>query len=264
MVSPEPPIRYYRAGASRRSALVVVAAIVGVIALGAGAAWGLGLLGDGAVSDVLGVGDAPGEISGDDEGNGGTIDIDAPVDRDIEATSMAMVGDSITDGSAEAIKYVLTSEGFDETTIDGETSRRIEEGDGKGSPLSGIKALYTLLADGADPDVWVIALGTNDVGQYDDPTEYRRLVTTMVEMIPADTPLVWIDVYRFDHLDATLEYNEILRDVVGNRDDSVVVSWFEHATNHDEGVLRDDQVHPNKNGVVVFANLVADGIAAVS
>jgi lysophospholipase L1-like esterase len=265
MVSPEPPIRYYRAQSKRRAALVVVAAFLGVAAIGTGAAWGLGRLGDGSSRDVVNVGGAPGGLTPISDASGNTIDIGAPVDRDIDATSMAMVGDSITEGSTAAMRYVLTAEGFHDLTIDGVTSRRIEEGTGKGgSPLSGIKTLYGLLADGTKADVWVIALGTNDVGQYDDPAEYRRLITTMVDMVPDDAPLVWVDVYRFDHLEATNQYNAILRDVVGNRHDSVVVSWFEHASNPDEHILRSDQVHPNDAGTVVFANLVADGIAAVA
>lgn len=264
MVSPEPPIRYYRAGASRRTALVVVVAVVGVLALGAGATWGLGLLDGDSSRRLIGVGNAPGELDDDPTGSGGTVDIAAGRDRQIDATSMVMVGDSITVGSDDAIRYVLAAEGFDDFTIDGETSRRIEEGTGKGSPLSGIKTLYGLLADGAAPDVWVIALGTNDVGQYDDPGEYRRLISTMVEMIPDGVPLVWVDVYRSDYPDDTLEFNEILRDVVATRDDSTVVSWYDHTTNPDEDVLRDDEVHPDANGTVVFASLVADGIAAVA
>lgn len=257
-----PPIRYFRAEGSRHPAFVVVVVTVLVLALGAGAAWGLGLLEDGSSTDLLDVGGAPGDLDG--TGGGGTVDIDEPIDGEIEATSMAMVGDSITRGSADAIRYVLTAEGFAEITVDAETSRRIEDGDGTGSPLSGVKALYGLLADDTRADVWVIALGTNDVGQYDDPADYRRLITTIVDMVPGGAALVWVDVFRFDRLDDTVQYNEILRDVISGRDDSTVVSWFDHAANADEDVLRSDGVHPNDNGNVVFAQLVAEGIAAVT
>jgi lysophospholipase L1-like esterase len=265
MVSPEPEIKYYRVRNRRHSVLVVLTAVLGVVALGAGAAWGLGRLQEGSSADVLDVGDAPGDLDDDREGSAGTVDIDAAVDRDIDATAMGMVGDSITAGSTDAIRYTLAAEGFDQMAIDGETSRRIEEGTGKGgTPLSGIRALYGMLAEGTEADVWVIALGTNDVGQYDDPAEYRRLVQAIVDMIPQDVPLVWIDVFRADRYDESVAFNEILRDVVGEHADSIVMPWFDHATNADEDVLRDDGVHPNTTGNAVFANLVADGIAAVS
>ena len=270
MVSPEPPIRYYRASSVRRPAVIVVAAIVGVVALGAGAAWGLGRLGGDSTVGTVGLGAAPGEFA-DDETNSDGVASEPGSDPDVAdgqdrpaATSMAMVGDSITDGSADAIRYVLASEGFDEITIDAVTSRRIEEGTGKGSPLSGIKSLYRLLAAGTAPDVWVIALGTNDVGLYDDQAEYRRLVTTMVEMIPDEVPLVWVDVYRAEHLTDTVVYNEILGEIVLARPDSAVVSWFAHASDPGADVLRDDQVHPNRNGTAVFASVVAEGISQVS
>src|SRR5215207_9399662 len=47
-----------------------------------------------------------------------------PADDPIAATTMAMVGDSLTAGSADAIRYTLAAHGFTEMTIDGETSRR--------------------------------------------------------------------------------------------------------------------------------------------
>ena len=270
MVSPEPPIRYYRARRARFPAVVMVGAIVGVVTLGAGAAWGIGRLGGASRVGSVGLVAAPGDFADDQANNDGIVaepgvDPAAADGQDRPAaTSMAMVGDSITDGSADAIRYVLASEGFDEITIDAVTSRRIEEGTGKGSPLSGIKSLYRLLADGTSADVWVIALGTNDVGLYDDPAEYRRLVTTMVEMIPDDVPLVWVDVYRVEHLADTVVYNEILVEIVSARPDSAVVSWFAHASDPGADVLRDDQVHPNRNGNTVFASVVAEGISQVS
>jgi lysophospholipase L1-like esterase len=189
-----------------------------------------------------------------------------PADDPIDATSMAMVGDSITAASADAIRYTLTANGFLEMDINGEVSRRIEEGDGNGSPLSGLRTLFAMLGDpDIKPDVWVIALGTNDVGQYKDPEDYRRLIDAVLAMLPDGVPLVWVDTYRYDQKEASITFNDLLVDELGKRDNSVVASWHDQASrNAETKVLRDDGVHPNDHGRVVFAALVAEGIAAVT
>ena len=68
MVSPEPPIRYYRARRARFPAVVMVGAIVGVVTLGAGAAWGIGRLGGASRVGTVGLVAAPGDFA-DDETN---------------------------------------------------------------------------------------------------------------------------------------------------------------------------------------------------
>jgi lysophospholipase L1-like esterase len=180
----------------------------------------------------------------------------------LEIRSVAMVGDSITEGSEAELRYTLTASGITELEIDGLTSRRIEIGDGSNSPLSGIASLYKMLADGVSPDVWVVALGTNDVGQYADEAEYRTLVRDVIDMLPADTPLVWVDTYRVQYLDDTKLFNQILREEVGSRPNSVVASWYAVATSPDD-VLQSDQVHPNERGRAAFAALVAAGLDAL-
>jgi lysophospholipase L1-like esterase len=264
MDSSQPVVRYYDVRPKHRWYVGIVPVVV--IGLAAWAWFGTDLLRaesppSGGVVTVAGVfdeqagveGAAPPATVGDDE------------DR-IDATKMAMVGDSITEGSADAIRYTLTAEGFTAIDIDGETSRRIEEGDGKVAPLSGIATLYGMLGNAdIDPDVWVVALGTNDVGQYAEEDDYRRLIREVIGMIPADVPLVWVNTFRADKPDASVTFNAVLFDEVGRREHSVVASWYDQASRDDEtNVLRDDGVHPNQHGRVVFAALVAEGIAAVT
>lgn len=185
----------------------------------------------------------------------------------IDATSMAMVGDSITAGSTDAIRYTLAAHGFTQMDIDGVTSRRVLEGDGKGGrPLSGVATLYGMLGDpDIQPDVWVVALGTNDIGQYDESQQYRDLIRTVLDMVPDDVPLVWVNGFRADRAQASIEFNLVLLDEVARRDNSVVASWYDQASRDDETkVLQADGVHPNQHGRVVFSALVAEGIAAVT
>lgn len=254
----QPPVTYHRARSSRRAFL-----LGGVLALfvagGAGLAFGTELFFDDSAESAT-----PQTVIV----NGSPVELDSRASRlgdaEIGASSVAVIGDSITQGSADAIRYTLGSMGVTEIVVDGVTSRRIEQGDGRGAPLSGTRALAAMLADGADPDVWVIALGTNDVGQYATEDEYRALVRSIIGMLPDDVPLVWVDVFRHDRLDHTAMFNGVVRDEVADHDDSVVVSWFDVASRADQTVLRSDDIHPNADGTVVFAALVADGVAAVS
>ena len=80
-----------------------------------------------------------------------------------------MVGDSITKASAKPLTR-CSSTGFIDISIEAEVSRRIAVGDGKHEPLSGVKTMFNMIVDGVEPDVWAVAMGTNDVGKYETPT----------------------------------------------------------------------------------------------
>jgi|GEM_PF-479597 len=252
---------YYRAGRTRRVALGIGLAVAA--AVGGGAALvGAGVVGDDtgdpAPEDIVLAG---GEVIPAIDRSDDPPDA-VPAERSFD--SVVVVGDSITEGSQEELRYVLTAQGFREVTVEGRASRRIEVGNGTSEPLNGIAELYGLLAAGAAPDVWVVALGTNDVGLYDDAEDYRRLVTTVVEMLPDEVPLVWVDVFRPQYLDATEEFNAIVREVLAERGDAAVASWFELASPDDETVLQRDRIHPDDDGQVAFATVVAEAIASLA
>lgn len=265
--SPEQPShhggqpRYYDARRSRRGFVVAL-----VVVLLVAAATVLILRSDLVASETP-------EVRG---ATVGLADLDTPpgeTDADVEDVgsigdygfdSVGMVGDSITAGSLEELKFVLAAHGVEDATIDGVPSRRIELGNGKSEPLNGVGTLYGLLAAGLEPDAWVIALGTNDVGQYGDEADYARLVDTIVEMLPDDVPLVWVDVYRPAYLEDTETFNRIVRDRLEERGNAAVASWFDVASRPDQHVLQDDRIHPNENGRAAFAGLVSAALATLA
>jgi lysophospholipase L1-like esterase len=173
-----------------------------------------------------------------------------------------MIGDSITAGSSSALKAALAGAGFTDVTIEAEPSRRIEVGGGS-DPRSGMQALETLLAKGASPDVWVVALGTNDVGKYPKASDYSDLVDRFLARLPKG-PLLWIDIYRRDYLDDTKVFNAVLRDRLARRGDASVVSWFDLASQRNQKILQADRLHPNEAGRKVFADLVTNGVLALA
>ncbi|MEP7113580.1 MAG: GDSL-type esterase/lipase family protein [Ilumatobacteraceae bacterium] len=188
----------------------------------------------------------------------GVGQLPAPV---VSRTKFAMVGDSITKASSEALTTVLEGQGFTDITIEAEVSRRIAVGDGKGEPLSGVKTLFTMISEGVAPDVWAIAMGTNDVGKYKDRTEYASLIDQMLAMPDATVPIIWVDVYNPNQIPGTKMFNKVLRERAAKRDNTTVQSWFDLASAPNEKILRTDHIHPNARGTVVFADLVSTALA---
>ncbi len=166
---------------------------------------------------------------------------------------MAMVGDSITNGSEVELRERLATLDVDVRVIDAEDGRRMVF-DGMGG--SGIQSL-TMLASNP-PDLWVIALGTNDVAHYEGAEGYAPVIDELLTAVPSDAPLVWVDVYLESNPEASAEFNAALRDELEERGHSTIVNWAELAA--EDGVLRDG-VHPSGYGIDQFAQMVTRAVA---
>jgi lysophospholipase L1-like esterase len=139
-------------------------------------------------------------------------------------------------------------------------SRRIQVGNGKSEPLNGEQVLTNLLRKGVEPDVWVFALGTNDVNNV-RADAYATLIDSMLAMPPASTPVVWVDVYRASALEQTKVFNTVLRETTAKRPGTTIASWYALASDKSKKLLASDDLHPNAAGELAFAALVGDAIA---
>jgi lysophospholipase L1-like esterase len=209
-------------------------------------AFGALVLVAGACSDGDGVDSLERLENGTDPGDGS---LDSP-------ETLAMIGDSITFMSTEALQAELSDTGLEVLAIDAQVGRRITVGD-SGQPYPGTE-IVDFIANSDPPDVWVIALGTNDIGKYADGAEFAAQVQALLDLLPAAAPLVWVDTWYGAQVDQTQLVNDTLRSVVGERDNAIVADWASHAD--DEGVVTFDLVHPTTDGIAVFAQVVADGV----
>lgn len=204
---------------------------------------------------------------GDDEHGeaaGGTLALSAgmvPDDPAVDLTpssdggrrEVVMIGDSITVASAPLIVADAAGRGI-EVAVHAEVGRRIAVG---GDPPAGTDVLADLLAD-ADPTVVVVALGTNDIGQYATAEEYAGQIDELLDLLPDAVPLVWINTYLSSSPQRSQLFNDALSASLGERGRASIGRWSVIA--RQDGVLRDG-IHPSDDGARRFAELVVDEIA---
>ncbi len=179
----------------------------------------------------------------------------------VPITSVVVVGDSITAGSSAAVSSTLVDAGIPDVRVEGKSSRRIEVGNGKGgTPLSGLREIEGLLAEGVAPSAWVIELGTNDIGSYPDAIAYGELIDAVVALLPPDVPLVWVNTYREQYLEHTNIFNLVLEQRMTLRGNAVIADWFALASAPDQKILQGDHIHPNKEGQQVLALLMLQAL----
>jgi lysophospholipase L1-like esterase len=174
--------------------------------------------------------------------------------------TVVMIGDSITKGATAALDERYELLGLDHL-IEAENGKRIAVSSPDNASGVSIAQFVTDNGDGDHTDeVWVVALGTNDVGQYASPDEIAAVVNELLDAVPDDAALVWVETYFRDRADAAAELNAIVRERVARRGDSVIAPWASFAPS--EGVLTGDGVHPTSDGADVFAFVVTDTLRA--
>ncbi|HRE00431.1 MAG TPA: GDSL-type esterase/lipase family protein [Ilumatobacteraceae bacterium] len=170
--------------------------------------------------------------------------------------SVMVVGDSISAGSRQVLDTVLTDMGFDEVHIDAEPSRRIQVG--KSKPTNGL-AIVEFVQGAQPPGIWVVELGTNDAGLYAEQDEYAELIDSVLDVIGDRVDLVWVNIYRFDVVDACRSFNTALVERLSARGNATIVDWFSQCLDH-AGDLLSDGVHPNAAGQLVLADMIRQAI----
>lgn len=176
-----------------------------------------------------------------------------------EIDTVVMIGDSITVASKGALQAEFAAAGFGEPVIVSVDGKRMAEA--RENNPSGAQVAESLTSAGEGPgddrnnELWIVALGTNDIGQY-QPDEIAGAVNEVLAHVPDDAPLVWVDTFFRDEPDGAMQINEIVADRVGRRGNAVVAPWSFFAAG--DGVLRVDGVHPSPSGTAIFAAVVAE------
>ncbi len=165
---------------------------------------------------------------------------------------VVVIGDSITAASAPRILEGASEIDADVTVL-AEINRRITVGS---DPAAGTDVIAEVLSEG-DPDVVVVALGTNDIGKFGSIEEYASEIDELVDELPDDLPLVWINTYLSRTPDDSAAFNAALIETLSERGNATIGRWSSIA--QQGGMLRDG-VHPSEDGEQRFADLVISQI----
>ena len=104
-------------------------------------------------------------------------------------------------------------------------------------------------------ELWVVALGTNDINQYGSPDELAGVVDEMLDAVPDDVPLVWIDTYFRDQSEGATFVNTVVADRLSRRGNAVMAP-VERRGGRRRCACSGDGVHPTDDGQLVFADVV--------
>ncbi len=175
-----------------------------------------------------------------------------------DVESIVMIGDSITEGSTAALYDRYAAAGYDDVLIEAQRGKRMVTSD-RDNP-SGVKVADFITGgdDDHEGELWVVALGTNDVNQYSGPDQLAAAVNEMLDAVPDDVPLVWVDTYYRDQSDGAAVVNTVIADRLARRGNAVMARWSDVAAF--DGVLSGDGVHPTDDGQLVFADVVVSEI----
>jgi lysophospholipase L1-like esterase len=168
---------------------------------------------------------------------------------------LLMVGDSLTVGSLPYQAAAFIDNGWTDMAVNAHGSRGIKT-KVSADPYTGLTAVDALRAAHGDADLWVVALGTNDAGQY-PASQYPDLIASMLNRIGADHLTMWVNTYMPTRARLQGSWNSALNEVAAQRPDELVVfDWAAYAAGH-AGWLGADSIHYTSVGYKSRSSAVA-------
>lgn len=172
--------------------------------------------------------------------------------------SVVIVGDSLTVAATAQLDAALTAAGVEVIAIDAVEGRRMVSGD----IPPGLAAVDRLLddPDAAGADVWVVALGTNDVGGRIDPDRATADAADLVDRVPVGARVVWVNVWIRDRAGDAALFNQVVSGVVESRPRTHIVDWYSRGA--DTALFVGDGIHLTDQGEQAFAAAITESVLA--
>ncbi len=167
---------------------------------------------------------------------------------------IAVVGDSLTQGTERFQPDACSAVGWAETTIDAHVSRGVRT-KVKSDPHNGLNAVDFLRETSGEPDVWVVALGTNDAGIF-SKDKHADLIREMMDRIGSGHSVMWVNIYLPGTRTRQEAWNSALNTVAAERPlDMSVFDWASFALN--QRWLAKDLIHCTGKGYEHRATAIA-------
>ena len=182
----------------------------------------------------------------------------APGEPPVMPATVAVIGDSIALSAQEIVTAAIEFLDVEILAYDAVESRRMVAGSA-GLP-SGASAISELVDDATYPELWIVALGTNDVGAMSGADSVRADIERLLSLIPGEAHLVWVDTWAEPLDDGAVAFNSLLREVLAAREYTTVLDW--HTVAAIDGLIIADGVHLSEVGKVEFARMIGDGLRA--
>lgn len=192
---------------------------------------------------------------------------DAAIEGRPGQPDVVIVGDSLTGGNASYIAPTLRAAGLD-ARVEGLSARRIAVSfEFLGYRDSGIERIRALRAAGVDPDLWVIQLGTNDLGAVKNCSCADRvafagsLIDRLLVELPPNRPIAWVTLMNRADYDITNTFNEALRRRAVINPYMRLIDWARLSLQRPDWFV--DPVHQTVSGVARFTQMYVDEIRAL-
>lgn len=181
----------------------------------------------------------------------------APGEPPVMPASVNVIGDSIALSAQPILTATLESLDVEILAYDAVESRRMVSG--SSALPSGVSAIEDVLAGGAIPELWIVALGTNDVGAMANADAVRADVGRVLELVPENAHLIWVDTWVRDVDDLAVRFNAVVREALADRPYAVVLDWHGNAAGNDALIISDG-VHLSEVGKVEYARMIGDSL----
>ena len=160
--------------------------------------------------------------------------------------AVALVGDSLTFAAWGELPAVFARKKWGPFQLEARSGRKINTT--LATATSGVDAVRRIRGGGFDPELWIVALGTNDVrSTYDKPGVAAAMVDAMMAEIGPNHDVVWINVHLRDWPVETNAFNEVLRQAATRHPRLTIADWRSVVVANPLWV-NDDGVHLNLTG----------------
>ena len=173
---------------------------------------------------------------------------------------ISVIGDSLTEGTVRYQADAFAAVGWAQSSIDAHNSRGVRT-KVKADPHTGLTAVDAVRETSGEPDVWVIALGTNDAGIF-SKDKHADLIREMLDHIGSGHSVMWVNIYLPDTRKRQVAWNSALAEVASERPNELIVfDWASLAQN--QRWMANDLVHCTGKGYQHRATAIAEASRSI-